>query len=233
MTGHLALGAGAPSVVTDRDGTVPDTGKGTTMRIRNSVVIGSIALMLLAGCVPAPAAGDDSPAPSSDPTPSDTATTEPEIPVFGMPAKCAEILTPETAVAYAADGLDLLGGPDGLYGENYFGDPTPEEQAGGITCVWGDEDVPASTVIVSVAPITTSTRSGIVSALIASGLVETQVDGTLTYARIGDDVSAPAELHVIRNESWISVIEAVGGEARFQHATELVDEVTGQVYVER
>jgi hypothetical protein len=29
------------------------------------------------------------------------------------------------------------------------------------------------------------------------------------------------------------VIEAVGGEDRFQHATELVDEVTGQVYVAR
>jgi hypothetical protein len=46
-------------------------------------------------------------------------------------------------------------------------------------------------------------------------------------------VSAPAELHVIRAESWISVIEAVGGEERFQQATELVDEVTGQVYAER
>ena len=93
--------------------------------------------------------------------------------------------------------------------------------------------MPASTVIASVAPITPSTHSDIVSALIESGLVESQVDGTLTYARIGDDVSAPAELHAIRTESWISVIEAVGGEDRFQHATELLDEVTGQVYVER
>jgi hypothetical protein len=203
------------------------------MRIRNGIVGGSIALALLAGCGPAPASGGDSPTPAADPTPSETSTPTPGATVFQMPQRCADILSAETSAGFAADGLDLLGGPDGLYGENYFGDPTPEERAGGITCVWGDEALPATTVIVSVAPITTATRSGIVSALIASGLVESQIEGGLTYARIGDDVSAPAELHVIRTESWISVIEAVGGEARFQHATELIDEVTDQVYRSR
>ena len=203
------------------------------MRIRSGVVIVAAGLALLAGCTPAPAEGGETDPPATDPTPTETATVAPSRPVFEMPGLCADILTPETLSAFAAGGLDLLGGPDGLYGENYFGDPTPEERAGGISCVWGDEDAPATTVIVSVAPITTSTRSGIVSALIANGLVESQIEGGITYARIGDDVSAPAELHVIRAESWISVIEAVGGEERFQQATELVDEVTGQVYAER
>jgi hypothetical protein len=201
------------------------------MRMRVGLGAAVITIALLAGCAPEPAESDETPS-GADPTATATATPEPGVRVFGMPDRCADILTAETAAAFAADGLDLLGGPDGLYGENYFGDPTPEERAGGITCVWGDEDVVASTVIVSVAPVTTSSRSGIVSALIASGLVESQVEGGLTYARIGDEVSAPAELHVIRNDSWISVLEAVGGEDRFQHARELVDEVTGQVYTE-
>jgi hypothetical protein len=201
------------------------------MRVRT--VLGAVTVVaLLAGCAPEPVASDPTPPPGAEPAETATETPEPGVPVFGMPERCVDLLTSETAAAFAADGLDLLGGPDGLYGENYFGDPTPEEKAGGITCVWGDEAVPASTVIVSVAPVTTSTRSGIVSALIASGLVESQIEGGLTYARIGDDVSAPAELHVIRNDSWISVLEAVGGEDRFQQATELVDEVTGQVYTE-
>lgn len=201
------------------------------MRMR--VVLGAAAILiaLLAGCAPEPAETDETPS-GADPTTTATTTPEPGVPVFGMPELCADILTAETAATFASEGLDLLGGPDGLYGENYFGDPTPEEKAGGITCVWGDEAVPSSTVIVSVAPITTSSRSGIVSALIASGLVESQVEGGLTYARIGDEVSAPAELHVIRNDSWISVLEAVGGEDRFQQARELVDEVTKQVYTE-
>ena len=203
------------------------------MGIRSGMVIAALGIAVLAGCGPAPATGDDeTDPPTSDPTPTATSTTAPAAAVFEMPATCADILTAATQSAFAADGLDLLGGPDGQYGENYFGDPTPEERAGGISCVWGDEDAPATTVIVSVAPVTTSTRSGIVGSLIANGLVESQIEGGLTYARIGDDVSAPAELHVIRTESWISVIEAVGGEARFQHATELVDEVTAEVYVE-
>lgn len=201
------------------------------MRVRT--VLGAVIMVaLLAGCVPEPAESGETPPSETEPTDTATPTPEPGVPVFGMPELCADILTADTATAFAAAGLDLLGGPDGLYGENYFGEPTPEEKAGGITCVWGDEAVPASTVIVSVAPVTTSTRSGIVSALIASGLIESQIEGGLTYARIGDEVSAPAELHVIRNDSWISVLEAVGGEDRFQHATELVDEVTGQVYTE-
>lgn len=203
------------------------------MRIRHGVMIAAVALALLAGCTPAPASGDDDETgtPAADPTPTATATTSPAAQVFRMPQTCVQVLTAETQGAFDAAGLDLLGGPDGKYGENYFGDPTPEERAGGITCVWGEEDVVATTVIVSVAPITTANRAGIVSALIANGLIESQIDGGLTYARIGDDMSAPAELHVIRNDSWISVIQALGGEARFQQATELVDEATAQVYV--
>lgn len=203
------------------------------MRIRHGAMIAAVALALLAGCAPAPTpdSDDQTGTPAADPTPTPTATAAPAAPVFRMPQTCAQVLTADTQRAFDAAGLDLLGGPDGTYGENYFGDPTPEERAGGITCVWGEEDVVATTVIVSVAPITTANRSGIVSTLISSGLIESQIDGGLTYARIGDEMSAPAELHVIRSDSWISVIQALGGEARFQQATELVDEATAQVYV--
>jgi hypothetical protein len=200
--------------------------------MRIGIGVAALVIVVLTGCSPTPPPDDGG---TSTPTGGETTppaeTPQPSAVEFEMPTLCADLLAPETASAFATDGRELLGGPDGLYGENYFEDPTPEERAGGITCVWGDEDVPASTVIVSVAPITTATRSGIVSTLIENGLVESTVDGGLTYARIGDDVSAPAELHVIRSESWISVIEAIGGEERFQEAGELVDEVTERVYV--
>lgn len=202
------------------------------MRIRIGIVGAALGTALLAGCAasPAPATGDSDPAEPGT-TPTSTETTAPGAPVFELPDRCADILAPETTAAFEADGRELLGGPDGRYGENYFGDPTPEERAGGITCVWGDEDDTASTVIVSVAPVSTATRSGIVGALIESGLIESTIEGGLTYARVGDEVSAPAELHVIRTDSWISVIQAVGGETRFAEAGELVDEVTEHVYV--
>ncbi len=205
------------------------------MRTHTAVGAAALLVALLAGCSPAPAADDDeTAAPEPDPTPTSVPSDAPaEVREFVLPTRCVDVVTAETAQGFAADGRELLGGPDGVYGEHYFGDPTPEERAGGITCVWGDESAPATTVIVSVAPVTAATRSGIVSALIESGLIESQIDGAISYARIGDEVSAPGELHVIRTDSWISVVEAVGGEDRFQHATELVDEVTAQVYTER
>jgi hypothetical protein len=205
------------------------------MRVNSGfgITVAAVVVLLLAGCVPAPASGDDTPSPDPDPTPTGTASSPAtSVPVFAQPEKCVDIITPETAAAFAADGLDLLGGPGGTYGNDYFAEETAEERAGGITCVWGDEEVLASTVVISVAPVTTATRSGIVSELIAQGLIESQVDGALTYGQIGDETSTQGILNVIRSDSWISVIEALGGEARFQRATELVDEVTELVYVE-
>jgi hypothetical protein len=204
------------------------------MRKLTAAATAILVVVLLASCTPAPAGDDETDAPDAEPTPTSIATETPSlVREFAMPDACTDLVTAQTAEQFESDGLDLLGGPGGVYGEEYFVDPTPEERAGGITCVWGDEDAPATTVIVSVAPVTAATRSGIVSALIESGLIESQIEGAISYARIGDEVSAPGELHVIRSDSWISVIEAVGGTDRFQHATELVDEVTEQVYVER
>ena len=206
------------------------------MRVRRGFGIGVVtaaAIVLLAACVPPAASGDETPSADPEPTASATSTTpSSSVRVFEQPEQCVDIITPETAAAFEADGLDLLGGPGGTYGGDYFSEDTAEERAGGITCVWGDEDVLSTTVVISVAPVSTATRSGIVSDLVAQGLIESQIDGALTYAQIGDETSTQAILNVIRSDSWISVIEALGGEERFQRATELVDEVTGLVYVE-
>lgn len=123
----------------------------------------------------------------------------------------------------------LLGGPGGQYA-HYYADPTPEEQVGGISCIWGDEAVPESTVTVSAAPLNASTRSTVVDNLIAQGLNEAVLDDGISYAQLGDENSAPAVLNIIRDDSWISVIEALGGEAFFDEAVELAGEAATQVY---
>lgn len=193
-------------------------------------IIPILGVALFAGC-----AADPAPTPSVPPVttpesaPPESAPSD-SPPLFRMPHSCADLVSPTTASALADDGLDLLGGPGGRYGEDYFAEPTPEERRGGISCVWGDESWAASLVIVSVAPVTSATRAGIIGDLATQGLNQSQIDDATSYAQIGDDVSAPAVLNVVRSDSWISVIHALGGEERFQHAAELVDDVTGQVY---
>lgn len=200
------------------------------MRMRGFVAAAGVVLALLAGCTPAPPGDDDeeSPAPQAEATPTATPTpTATQPPRFRMPDACDDLITAATAAEFDAAGLALLGEP----GRPYFADPTPEERVGGMTCVWGDESAPGTTLIVSVAPLTPAARPGVVADLLAQGLNESVVEGAVTYAQIGDEVSAPGVLNVLRNESWISVIEALGGEDRFERATELVDEITAQVYV--
>ncbi|MEO5921842.1 MAG: hypothetical protein ABIQ01_11945 [Pseudolysinimonas sp.] len=184
--------------------------------------------VVLAGCTPAPS--DD---PTDEPTPTSTATTEPTEAAadrtFTMPADCLGLLPQSRQDSFASQNLVLLGGPGGQF-EQYYADPTPEELAGGISCIWGDEAVPESTITVSVAPLTASNHAAVVDALIAQGLNEAPLEEGISYAQLGDENSAPAILNVIRDDSWISVIEALGGEAFFGEAVELANEAALQVY---
>lgn len=196
-----------------------------------AATLGAVAgILLLAGCTPTgPGAAPTDP-PSDSASPSPTPSEQPVETVFTMPTDCAEILTAERQAAFAAEGRELLGGPGGLFGDEYFLEPTPEENAGGISCVWGDEADPQSTIIISVAPVNLGNRATIVADLLAQGLNEVLLDDALTYGQIGDEAVAPAILNVLRDDSWISVIDALGGDARFDRATELVDEVAAKVY---
>ena len=200
------------------------------MRMRNLAVlpIAVVVALSLVGCV-----GEPQVEPTEQPTETSTPTPEPtETPterVFSMPEDCLGILPTARQDALASQGLILLGGPGGQF-EQYYADPTPEEQAGGISCIWGDEDVPESTITVSVAPLSAATRAQVVDNLIAQGLNEAVLDDGISYAQLGDDNSAPAILNIVRDDSWISVIQALGGEAFFDEAVELAGEVAEQVY---
>jgi hypothetical protein len=125
----------------------------------------------------------------------------------------------------------LLGGPDGLYGDEYLLDPSPEQQAGGITCIWGPPDTEISSVTVSVAPLDSSTRPAIVTDLsVTQGLNET-VDGAATlYWKLGDTDHHPAIVNVLLADSWISVIQTVGGTDAYAEAEALAAEVHELVY---
>jgi hypothetical protein len=186
------------------------------------------AVLTLGACTGAPAPQASETA-AVQPAPTDSASAAPAERVFTMPADCTTLLPQSRQDQFQTQGLELLGGPGGKY-EQYYADPTPEEQAGGISCIWGDEDVPTSTVTISVAPLSTSTRGPVVDNLLAQGLNEATLEDGISYAQLGDENSAPAVLNIIRDDSWISVIEALGGEAFFDEAVELAGEASTQVY---
>jgi hypothetical protein len=200
------------------------------MRITNVAILPiAVAIALsLAACGGQPGAE-----PTDEQTSSATPTPEPTEAaadlVFAMPVDCLGILPQSRQDAFDSQGLELLGGPGGKF-EQYYGDPTPEERVGGISCIWGDEAVPESLITISVAPLTSGTRGTVVDDLIAQGLNEATLDNGISYAQLGDENSAPAILNVIRDESWVSIIESLGGEAFFDEAVELASEVAGQVY---
>lgn len=185
--------------------------------------------VLLAGCSPQAAPADEPPDSS---TPTLQPTAEPQVvEVFRMPVACSEILSDERLSDFEAAGTVLLGGPGGLYGDEYLLDPSPEQLAGGITCIWGDPVTEISIVTISVAPLSDASRPAVVSSLaVSQGLNETVGETATYYWQLGDDDHEPAILNVLTADSWISVIQTVGGDANYTEAEQLALEVNDRVY---
>ena len=185
--------------------------------------------LLLAGCAPQTSAADPSATPTSgEPTPTETAA--PTV-AFSMPTECAQILPEARVEAWLSDDIVLLGGPGGKYGDEYLADPSPEQQLGGITCIWGPNDSENSSVTVSVAPLSAATRTDVVTDLVVTqGLNEEAFQGATIYWQQGDTELEPAILNVLRAESWISVIVTIGGEDSYADAEDIADEVFALVY---
>lgn len=200
--------------------------------MRVPVIVSAIALgMLLSGCAPqAPAGGTAaSSEPSAEPSASETATATAE--VFGLPTACADILPESRLAQFDADGIVLLGGPDGLYGDDYLLDDSPEQRAGGITCIWGPPDTEISSVTISVAPLRADARADIVADLsVTQGLNESSGEGVTYYWKLGDTDGHPAILNALSADSWISVIQTIGGTDSYAEAETLAAEVHDLVY---
>ena len=194
--------------------------------------IASAALLgaLLAGCAQqGPSGVGPSSEPSAGPSASETAAAVVE--VFALPTACVDILPSSRLEQFEAEGIVLLGGPDGLYGDDYLLDPSPEQEAGGVTCIWGPPDTELSTVTVSVAPLTASNRAAIVEDLaVSQGLNETTGDDATYYWLLGDRDHQPAILNVLTADSWISIIQTIGGTDNYGAAERIAAEVHEQVY---
>jgi hypothetical protein len=191
----------------------------------------AIALVAaLAGCT---AESAPQAAPTAEATETPTAEPTQAAPndfVFTMPTDCASMLPQSRIDEFAAEGIVLLGGPGGRYGSDYLVDATPEEQAGGISCIWGFSDSEVSSFTISVAPLSGATRPAVVASFTEQGLNEQTTEDAVAYGVQGDRTLDPAIMNVLRGESWISVIATIGGLDSYTRAVEISGEVYEQVY---
>lgn len=170
--------------------------------------------------------------PTPEPEPVDTPepTPEPEL-VFEMPADCTEILPASRVATLEAQGLQLLGGPGSLYGNEYFGDQTPEQLIGGMSCVWGQEGVGLSTILFSVAPLNAASRASTVNDLVAQGYITfPREDSSLAYGILGDEGGGPAIYNLVTDDAWFSVLNGLGGQTGFDEAVLFSEEMRGVAY---
>jgi len=208
------------------------------LKFRTVGVIAPVAVVafLMAGCAP-------SVSPTAEPTTTETTqpTTDPtEAPepteFFSMPDDCTGILPAKQVNKFAADGIILLAGPGGKYGNELITEPTPEMNAGGISCYFGvDNEDPALlsvVALVSAAPLDATTRAEIVDDLTSQGLAQsTDERGDVTFGVLGvSGGQTTATYNVISVDSWISVLSAEGGEDAFLEIVSLANAVHSANY---
>lgn len=203
-----------------------------------SAAAASVLLVALAACAPeepAPAEPVAEPTTAPEPTPepsepSAEPSPEPEL-VFTQPADCTAIL-PDTRVGtLEAQGLTLLGGPGSLYGDEYFGDQTPEQLIGGMSCVWGQEGVDLSTILFSVAPLNDVSRESTINDLVAQGYVPFErEDSSLAFGVLGEEGVGPAIYNLITDDAWFSVLNSLGGQTGFDESVLFTEEMRGVAY---
>jgi len=190
----------------------------------------AVALLLGVGACSAPEKPVEEPTAQATAAPEPSATSTPVRRTFTMPTDCTTILPQSRVDTFTADGMVLLGGPGGKYGSDYLADATPEESAGGISCIWGLADSEVSSFTISVAPLSGATRPAVVASFTEQGLNEAIVGDAVAYGVQGDRTLDPAIMNVLRGDSWISVIATVGGSDTYAQAVEIAQEVGDRVY---
>lgn len=154
------------------------------------------------------------------------AVEEPEVPLnlmFQLPDSCTDILPSADLESLTSGELDLLRGPgSGSIDTVYPEGPSPQEERGGISCLFGNAEE-TSIYTISIAPLTQTSRAEVIDGLLALGLNPGQTaDGVLTYWILGDDATVPAQYNALYDDAWYEVLIFPGGRLPYEKAEALV-----------
>ena len=190
-------------------------------RARRVLSLVSLGIVLLAGCT----MGSDSDAVVEENAAEEVDTT-PEAPVelvFSLPSSCRDIVPQEALDKLTSGEIGLLRGPgSGSVEGVYLEGQSPQEERGGISCLFGNADE-TITYTISVAPMTQATRAEVIDGLLAQKLNPGQtLDGGLTYWIQGDQETVPAIYNALYDDAWYEVLIFPGGRLAYEECEALV-----------
>lgn len=142
---------------------------------------------------------------------------------FVLPMTCQDILPQDRLATLVSGNIDLLRGPgsgsaDTVYPEG----PSPQEERGGISCLFGNLEE-TETFTLSVAPMTQTSRAEVIDGLLAQQLNPGQTsDGVLTYWIQGDDATVPAIYNAVYPDAWYEALIFPGGRLAYEESSTLV-----------
>ena len=199
--------------------------KSAQPRPRSAILSAILALTLLAGCQSAPGEGELVDADeSSDET--DQAEAEVEELEFLLPTLCQDILPTASIDQLTSGDKALLRGPgSGSVDTVYPEGPSPQEERGGLSCLFGNVEE-TQTYTLSIAPMTQLSRAEVIDGLIAQQLNPGQTaDGVLTYWIQGDEGTVPAIYNAVYPDAWYEVLIFPGGRLAYEEASALVSQM--------
>ena len=190
-------------------------------RARRVLSLVSLGIVLLAGCT----MGSESDAVVEEDT-TEEVDAAPEAPielVFTLPTSCRDIVPQDAFDSLTSGDIGLLRGPgSGSVEGVYLEGQSPQEERGGISCLFGNADE-TITYTISVAPMTQATRAEVIDGLLAQKLNPGQtLDGGLTYWIQGDQETVPAIYNALYDDAWYEVLIFPGGRLAYEECESLV-----------
>ncbi len=199
------------------------------IRLQSPLVSSTVGLLLMsvAGCA---VAGELSLETDTSSVVVEELPPAPEAPValvFSPPASCVNLLPEGFVKELAADGIELVKGPGSPSTEPIYTDgQTPEELAGGLSCLFGlpNDEESGLSILLSAAPIDPAIRPKVIEDLVTQNLnVGQTIDGRgLTYWIWGDNETVSALHNELFQDAWYSALIQPGGRPAYDQGVALV-----------
>lgn len=189
-----------------------------------------VAVGGLVGCTPA----ESAPEPEASEAPADTvdspdAPAETPAPLtFVEPRSCTELLGPVLENEIVSDGYELFSSSGGS--GKYFPIASTQTSGNPFSCWYGVDQVDLSSFEIAAQDLSGTEMDGIGAALRATGFTSSGDPSAMTWVMEGSPGGAPAVVHVLRPDSWLTGYSEYGGATQVATLTAHLATVADTLY---